>query len=190
MRYDSEIEFRAVADELPFENFAELQNFLKQKRFSLGVDPLAAAQWSATYDSRINRIFVSSLSVLLFLAAIAAIIVALFTKNFWLLLAIPIQIAVFYLANLNSAIRLWVTVTGAISLIFFFNLLFNEMPTVATLVAYAGLTFATVRASGSLMNASFRKALSSDKALFIQSFLAGACTVRNNQTKTIYEHRV
>ncbi|MEW6129084.1 MAG: hypothetical protein AB1757_18745 [Acidobacteriota bacterium] len=189
MPIEKQVEFKKLADALPFQTFAELQQSLKDKKVSFGVDPLAAAEWSAVYNSRVNKIFISSLSVLLILAALAAILVALVTREFRLLLAVPIQIVVFYLANANSAIRLWVTVGGVVSLIFFFNLLLNDMPIAATLVAYAGLTFAAVRASSSLMNASFRKALASSESLFIQSFMAGACTVRNNRTKTVYQHQ-
>ena len=181
-------DFRAVSGKLPCENFPELQSAIADKRFGVGVDPYAAARWSAAEGTEFKNFLITSLSILLILAAIAAILVAIVTHNYWLLLAVPIQAAVFYLANSNTAIRLWVTVAGVVSLIFFFNLLLNEMPTAATLVAYAGLTFAAVRASSSLTNAAFRQALVADEALFIEAFMNRACTLRNNKTKQVYEY--
>jgi hypothetical protein len=184
---DNQPDFKAVKGQLPFRSFQEFQSAIADKKFNIGVDPLAAAEWSATQGTTIKRYLISALSILLILAAIAAIIVAIFTQNYWLLLALPIQAAVFYLANSNTAIRLWVTVAGVVSLIYFFNLLLNEMPTAATLVAYGGLTFAAVRASSSLTNAAFRKALVKDQALFVEAFINRACTLRDNKTKQVYE---
>jgi len=62
------------------------------------------------------------------------------------------------------------------------------LPIAATLVAYAGLTFATVRAAGYMTNSAFRKALLADETLFLAAYAAGACTVRNNQTKVVYSN--
>jgi hypothetical protein len=185
-RSASQSDFNAVKGNLPVGNFQELQSAIANKRFAIGVDPLAAAEWSASQATKFKKFFVSMLSILLVLAAIAAIVVAIFTQNYWLLLAIPIQAAVFYLANSNTAIRLWVTVAGVVSLIYFFNLLLNEMPTAATLVAYGGLTFAAVRASSSMTNNAFRKALIANEALFVEAFINRACNLRENQTKAVY----
>ena len=68
----------------------------------------------------------------------------------------------------------------------FLDLLLNGMPIAAALVAYAGLTFAAVRAAGYITNSSFRKALLSDENLFLAAYADGACTLRNNQTKQVY----
>ncbi len=181
-------DFNVVKRRLPGESFQDLHDAIKDKKLSLGVDPLAAAEWTAERGAAYKKYFITALSILLLLAAVAAVLVALVTRNYWLLLALPIQATVFYLANANTAIRLWVTVAGVVSLLYFFNLLLNDQPTAATLVAYAGLTFAAVRASSSLTNAAFRKALIEDEALFVEAFINRACTVRDNKNKKVYEY--
>ena len=188
VKRESQPDFKSVKGRLPFTSFPELQRAIDAKKFAIGVDPLAAAEWSATQGNKLKRMLISALSILLVLAALAAIMVAVITQNYWLLLAIPIQAAVFYLANSNTAIRLWVTVAGVVSLLGFLNLLLNEKPTAATLVAYAGLTFAAVRASSSLTNAAFRKALAMNETLFVEAFINNACTLRNSKTQQVYEY--
>jgi hypothetical protein len=79
-----------------------------------------------------------------------------------------------------------VTLSGAISLAVFINLLLNGLVIAATLLAYAALTFAAVRAASYLTNSSFRRALLSDEALFLRVYASGACTVRNNRTSRVY----
>jgi hypothetical protein len=56
----------------------------------------------------------------------------------------------------------------------------------AAIVAYAGLTFAAVRAASYVTNSSFRKALLRDESLFLAAYSAGACTIRNNRTDRVY----
>jgi hypothetical protein len=132
---------------LPVKNYAELQSAITEKRFGIGVDPLAAAEWSSARNSAFNKFLVTALSIVLILAALASIIVAIAVKNYWLLLALPVQALAFYGSHLEAPYKTWVTIAGVASLIIFLDFLFNEMPTAATLVAYAGLTFAAVRAS-------------------------------------------
>ena len=174
-------------DDFPFRSFSELTREVKEKNYSIGVDPLAAAQWSAAHGSPTKRALVSALSILLLVAAAASLIVAIAFENYWLLLALPIQAAVFYLSNSNTSLSLWVTVAGVVSLLFFFDLLLNRLPTAATLVAYAGLTFASVRAANSITNNAFRKALAEDESLFLEAYSGGLCTLRNSKTKRTYE---
>ena len=131
----------------PFDTFEELQTAVSKRSFSLGVDSLAAAEWLDKSDLGFKRSVVVALSLLLFMAAIAAAVAAFWIGDFWLLLAVPIQALAFYLSQPSSPIRKWITVAGAASLIVFANLLFNRSTTAATLVAYAGLTFAAVRAA-------------------------------------------
>ena len=172
----------------PFRSFAELRKEIDQKNYSIGVEPLAAAQWSAVYNSGVKKTLVSALSILLIVAALAAIIVAILFENYWLFLALPIQAVVFYLSHSNTSLSLWVTVAGGVSLLVFFDLLLNRLPTAATLVAYAGLTFACVRAANSITNNAFRKALSTDEDLFIETYKNRACTLREAKTKEIFEY--
>jgi hypothetical protein len=174
---------------LPFKSYAELQRAYADKKIGIGVAPLAAAEWSAAANNRLNKILIQGLSLLLILAAMASIIVAFVTGNYWLLLALPIQALAFYGAHLDAPFRIWVTLAGVASLIIFLDFLFNQMPTAATLVAYAGLTFAAVRATSSITNSAFRKALMTNEELFFDAFSNKACTIRNSKTKQVYEHK-
>lgn len=172
---------------LPFDTFEELQTAVSKRSFSLGVDSLAAAEWLDKSDLRVKKSVVVALSLLLFVAAIAAAVAAFWIGNYWLLAAVPIQAISFYLSQPSSPIRKWITVAGAASIIIFANLLFNRSTTAATLVAYAGLTFAAVRAAAYIADSAFRKALLSDERLFLLAYDRRACTLRNNRTKDVYQ---
>jgi hypothetical protein len=50
-------------------------------------------------------------------------------------------------------------------------------------VAYAGLTFAAVRAAAFISASAFRKALLSDARLFLAVYERGKCSLRNVRTK-------
>ncbi|HEX5735175.1 MAG TPA: hypothetical protein VF131_20265 [Blastocatellia bacterium] len=171
----------------PFDTFEELQTAVSKKSFSLGVDSLAAAEWLDKSALRFKKVVVVALSLLLFVAAIAAAVAAFWIGDYWLLAAVPIQALSFYLSQPSSPIRKWITVAGAASIIVFANLLFNRSTTAATLVAYAGLTFAAVRAAGYIADSAFRKALLSDEHLFLLAYDRRACTLRNNRTKEVYQ---
>lgn len=170
----------------PFETFDQLQAAVAVRSFNIGVDPLAAAEWSDRFNSRFNRTVITALSILLLASAVAAIFVAFVTGEYWLFAALPVEAAAFYVSHPASPIRKWVTICGAASMAVFVNLLLNGAPIAATIVAYAGLTFAAVRAAGYITNSSFRKALLSDEELFLTAFANGVCTVRNNRTERIY----
>jgi len=79
-----------------------------------------------------------------------------------------------------------VTIGGAVSVAVFLNLLLNGLPIAAALVAYAGLTFASVRAAGYIANSGFRNALLCNEEMFLNAYGSGACTLRNNRTKVVY----
>jgi hypothetical protein len=170
----------------PFDTFEEMQVAVRERSFGLGVSSLAAAEWLDGSGPRFKRGVVVALSLLLFGAAIAAAVAAFWLGNYWLLAAVPIQAFAFYVSQPSSPIRKWVTVAGAVSIIIFANLLFNRLTTAATLVAYAGLTFAAVRAAGYIADSAFRKKLLSDERLFIKAYAGRACTLRNNRTKQVY----
>jgi hypothetical protein len=170
----------------PFDDFEQLQAAVAIKSFNIGVDPLAAAEWSSRFNGLIKRSIITGLSLLLVAAGVASIIAAFLTREYLLLLTIPIQAFVFYVSQPSSKIRPWVTAGGAISILAFLDLLLNGYPLPATLVAYGGLTFAAVRAAGYLANSSFRKALLLEEELFLEAFAAGSCTLRNNRTKRVY----
>ena len=187
-RPESQPEWETVAGipGFPFETFDQMQAAAAIKSFNIGVDPLAAAEWSSRFNSRARKTAVTMLSLLLVLAAAASVVAAMVTGNYWLIAAVPIQAAAFHVSHPASPIRKWITVGGAVSLIAFVDLLFNGWVTAATLVAYAGLTFAAVRAAAFITNSSFRKALLKDEELFLAAFASGACTLRNNSTKRVY----
>ncbi|MBI3653953.1 MAG: hypothetical protein HY231_23220 [Acidobacteria bacterium] len=179
----------AVFQYLPFNNFDELQRAFAAKQYSFGVNPLAAAEWSEQQNSQLNRALISGLSILLVVAAIASIGVAVAIKNYWLLLALPIQVLAFYAAHLDAPYRTWVTLGGVASLIVFLDFLFNDRPTAATLTAYVGLTFAAVRASTLITNSAYRKALATNDQLFVEAFTNCACTVRHNKSKEVFAYK-
>ena len=170
----------------PFEDFDQLKAAVAIRSFNIGVDSLAAAKWSGQFNTESKKAFIAALSLLLVAAAMASVVVAVLTREYWLFAAAPIQALVFYLSHPSSAIHKWVTIGGAVSVAVFLDLLLNGMPIAAALAAYAGLTFAAVRAAGYIANSTFRKALLSDETLFLAAYADGACTLRNNQTKVVY----
>ncbi|HEX8087828.1 MAG TPA: hypothetical protein VF762_03185 [Blastocatellia bacterium] len=170
----------------PFENFGQLQAAIAVRSFNIGVDPLAAAEWSDRFNGGIKRAVIVALSVLLIAAAIAALAAAIMTGQYWLLAALPVEAGAFYVSHPASPLGKWVTVGGAASVAVFINLLLNQSPIAATVVAYAGLTFAAVRAAGYITNSSFRKALVNDEELFVAAYANGVCTIRNNNTERVY----
>jgi hypothetical protein len=171
---------------VPFETFGELQAAVAGRTFNIGVDPLAAAEWSESFSTRSKRIIVTILSCLLISAAVTSVVVAIAIQNYWLLAALPVQAVAFYVSHPESPIRQWVTVAGVASVIVFANLLLNHLTTAAALTAYAGLTFAAVRAAAFTVNSGFRKALLSDEALFLAAYAEGACTLRQKSTGSVY----
>jgi hypothetical protein len=176
----------AEINNFPFETFEQLQAAVKIRSFNVGVDALAAARWSDNFNTRTRRAVVSALSLLLLAAALTAIVAAFVTNDYWLLAAVPIQAVMFYISHPASPIRKWVTIGGAVSIAAFLNLLLNGLLIAATLVAYAGLTFAAVRAAGYLANSGFRKAILTDERLFLEAYADGVCTLRNNRTGRVY----
>jgi len=187
-RAESQPEWQGVGDiaGFPFETFDQMQAAAAIKSFNIGVDPLAAAQWASRFNDGTRKAVVTALSLLLVTAAVASAVAAMVTGNYWLIAAVLIQGAVFYVSHPASPIRKWVTVGGALSVVAFVDLLFNGWVTAATLVAYAGLTFAAVRAAAFITNSSFRKALLKDEELFLAAYASGACTLRNNRTDRVY----
>jgi hypothetical protein len=176
----------AEINNFPFETFEQLQAAVAIRSFNVGVDALAAAKWSENFNSKIKKAVVTALSLLLLAAALAAIVAAFVTGDYWLIAALPIQAVTFYTSHPASPIRKWVTIAGALSVAAFIDLLLNGFLIAAALVAYAGLTFAAVRAAGYIANSGFRKAILSDERLFLEAYAMGECTVRNNQSGRVY----
>jgi uncharacterized membrane protein HdeD (DUF308 family) len=185
---ESATRWQTVADipRFPFEDYEQLKAAVAIRSFNIGVNSLAAAEWSEKSNSRFKRSIVTALSLLIMLAAIASVVAAFLTGEYWLLVAAPIQAVVFYLSHPASPIHKWVTIGGAISVAVFLNLLFNGFVIGAALVAYAGLTFAAVRAAGFIANSAYRKALLEDETMFVNAYADGVCTLRNNRTKVVY----
>ena len=173
----------------PFKRFAEVQKAVAGRRFKLGVDALAAAEWSEKFNTGLKRWFIAGLSILLIAAGLASIIAAIALENYWLLLAVAIQGLAFYVSHPASPLRSWATLGGIASIVVFLDLLFRDLPTAATLTAYAGLTFAAVRAAGFVTNSAFRKALLSDESLFLSAYAKRACSLQEKGSDRIYAHR-
>ena len=170
----------------PFETFDQMQAAVAARSFNIGVDPYAAAEWTDHFATGSRKALITALSLLLLLSAIAPVAAAFMTGDYWLLAALPIQAVTFYFSHPASFARKWATVCGALTLPLFVNLLLNHMTTEATLAAYAGLTFATVRAAAFIANSTFRKALLGDEKLFLEAYAIRACTLRNSETQRVY----
>ncbi len=174
----------------PFDDYEQMRAAIRYGSFNIGVDPLAAAEWAEASGGGAGRLLITGLSILLILAAVAAVTVAVFFGNYWLLLALPIQAASFYLSHPASRFRKWVTVAGALSVYVVLDLLVRRMPAPALLVAYGGLTFAAVRIAAFLNNSAFRRALLSDEQLFLTAYANQACTLRNKETGAVFANPI
>lgn len=173
-------------DDFPFQSFAELKEALSNRAFSLGIDPLAAAEWSDRFSTRAGKALVALLSVLLISLAVSSIVAAFLTGNYWLFTALPIMAAAFYFSQPGSPFQKWATLGGAASVIVLLNFVLTGDGTGAALVAYAGLTFALVRAAGFINNSAFRRAVVADEAVFVAAYTSGACTLREKKTGMVY----
>ena len=171
----------------PFDTFTELKTAVVERRFKIGVDPLAAAEWSAIFNTRPKRAAITSLSILLIAAAAASVVVAVAIEDYWLLAALPIQGLAFYVSHPASPIRKWATIGGVASVIVFVDLLLNHWTTAAALTAYAGLTFAAVRAAAFTANSAFRKALLADEDLFLIAYSRGGCSLREKSSGRVFK---
>jgi hypothetical protein len=183
--------WRSVAEipGFPYESFAELKAAVAARKASIGVDALAAAEWADRSVSGLKRVAVNAFSLLLVASAIAAVVAAFWTRNYWLFAAPVVQAAAFFFSHPTSSAREWATLAGVASVIVFIDFLFRGWVTASVLVAYAGLTFAAVRAAGYITGSAFRKALASDEDLFLGAYSERACTVRDNDTKRVYGYR-
>ena len=171
----------------PFDTFAELKTAVAGRKYTIGVDPLAAAEWSAIFNTRPKKVVITALSLLLIVAAIAAVVVAVAIEDYWLIAAVPIQGLAFYVSHPASPIRKWATIGGVASVLVFVDLLLNHWTTAAALTAYAGLTFAAVRAAAFTANSAFRKALLTDEDLFLVAYSRGGCSLREKSTGRVFK---
>jgi len=172
----------------PYESFAELQQAASSRKANIGVDPLAAAEWSAEHAAGAARIAVSLLSVLLVIAGAAALVAAVVTHDYLLIVAVPVMAVAFYSSNPGYKYHKQVTVAVAAVVAVFVDMIVNGFVTPAIIAAYAALTFAAVRAAGMLTNSAFRRHLLSDESSFLEAFRAGACSLRDNKTEQVYIH--
>jgi len=172
----------------PYESFAELQQAAAGKKATIGVDPLAAAEWSAAHSAGLARIAVNLLSVLLVVAAGAALVAALLTHDYLLIAAIPSMAIAFYFSNPGYKYHKQVAVAVAAVVAVFVDMLVNGFVTPAIIAAYAALTFAAVRAAGALTNSAFRRHLLCDESTFLEAFRTGSCSLRDNKSEQVYIH--
>lgn len=172
----------------PYESFDELKAAIADRKAAVGVDALAAAEWADRSLGGLKRATINAFSLLLIASALAAVVAAFWTRSYWLLAAPAVQAAAFYFSHPSSPAREWATLAGVASVIIFIDFLLRGWATASVLVAYAGLTFAAVRAAGFITSSAFRKALASDEDLFLSVYGERACTVRDNETKRVYRH--
>ena len=127
------IEWESVGDipRFPFEDFGQLKAATAIRSFNIGVDSLAAAKWSEHFNTRFKKVVIATLSLLLVIAAVASVVAAALTREYWLFAAAPIQALAFYLSHPASPIHKWVTIGGAVSVAVFLDLLFNGLPIAA-----------------------------------------------------------
>jgi hypothetical protein len=185
------LEWNTVGDipGFPFKSFRDLQAAVAEHKVGLGVDSLAAARWSDRYASGPSKAVVGALSILILVAALAAVITSLVLRDYWLLTAAPIMGIVFYISHPSSPISKWVTIGGALSVAVFIDLLLNGFLTSAVLAAYAGLTFAAVRAAGFVAISRYRRALVQSEAEFVRAYRDGTCNIKDNKSERIYISR-
>jgi hypothetical protein len=172
----------------PYASFAVLQQAAAAKRANIGVDPLAAAEWSDAHATGTARFSVTVLSVLLIAAGAAALVAALVTRDYLLIAAIPAMAVAFYFSNPGYKYQKQVTVAVAAVVAVFVDMLANGFVTPSIIAAYAALTFAAVRAAGILTNSAFRRYLLRDEAAFLEAFRNGGCSLRDNKTEQVYVH--
>jgi hypothetical protein len=172
----------------PYGSFAELQQAAARRKANIGVDSLAAAEWSDGHASGPARIAVTLLSVLLVSAGTAALVAALVTRDYLLIAAIPVMAIAFFFSNPGYKYHKQAAVAVAAVVAVFVDMLVNGFVTPAVIAAYAALTFAAVRAAGMLTNSAFRRYLLDDEANFLEAFRTGACSLRDNKTDQVYIH--
>jgi len=172
----------------PYRSFAELQQAAASKKANIGVNPLAAAEWSAAHSTGLARTAVTLLSVLMVVAGATALVAALLTHDYLLIAAIPSMAIAFYFSNPGYKYHKQVAVAVAAVVAVFIDMLANGFVTPAIIAAYAALTFAAVRAAGTLTNSAFRRHLLSDEAKFLEAFRTGACSLRDNKSDQVYIH--
>jgi hypothetical protein len=172
----------------PYRSFSELKQAAASKKANIGVDPLAAAEWSDAHATGPARFAITFLSVLLVAAGMAALVAALVTRDYLLIAAIPAMAVAFYFSNPGYKYHKQVTVAVAAVVAVFIDTLVNGFVTPSIIAAYAALTFAAVRAAGMLTNSAFRKYLLNDETSFLEAFRTGGCSLRDNKTEQVYIH--
>ncbi|HKV40325.1 MAG TPA: hypothetical protein VJX67_14020 [Blastocatellia bacterium] len=172
----------------PYGSFEELRTAVSERKVNLGVDTLAAAHWAHLHAPSSKKALIALLSALLIIAGVASLVAGVYTRDYWFLAAIPVMAAAFYLSNPAWTYHKWVTALGAVSVAVVLDLLVNGLFIPALIVAYAGLTFAAVRAAGYINNSSFRKAILNDEADFVAAFRSGFCSVRDEKTDRVWVH--
>lgn len=178
--------------EFPFRQFDELQEAVEKRRFALGIDPVAAAEWSPRQgglNSKFGQAVVTVLSVGLFALSLTCVWEALASGNYLLLIGIPIIVAGFLLSEPSSPVRPFVSAAGFLSVVVFADLILRERATAAWLVGCFAMTFVSVRTAALIHIGRFRNAILGEEATFLSLFEHAQCTLRERDTGRVFIHQ-
>ncbi len=170
----------------PFHTFEELQQALTDRRYSLGVDSLAAAELAGTFSSRLGNLVIGLLSLLLCLAALLALLLAVWLGNYWLLAGVPI-IAIYFFASAPTVPwRRIMSVVGGFTILLALDFWLRDLNTPAYLVGFGAFTFLAVRLANYITRTSLCEAITSTETIFLFMYEQAICTLRDNKTGQVY----
>jgi len=182
--------WKAVGEipDFPFKTFEELQQAIKSRSHSLGIDSLAAAQWGTQLNSGFKKALLIILSVGLYAVALGCVVAAILLRNYWLLAGIPIVVIMFLISETSSPLRRAVTAAGFLSVLASVDLLLRGFNTLSWLLAIGAVTFIAVRAANLINHSSFRDAVTSTETAFLYMYEKAGCTIRDNKTGRVFKN--
>lgn len=182
---------REIPD-FPFEEFEQLQEAIEKRHYALGIDPVAAAEWSSRrggINSKFGQAVVTVLSVGLFALGLTCVWEAVASGNYLLLIGIPIVVIGFFISEPSSPIRPFVSAAGFLSVLFFADLILRDRATAAWLVGCFALTFVSVRTVALIHVGRFRNAILGTEPAFLYMYERSLCTLRDKKTGRVLMHQ-
>jgi hypothetical protein len=176
----------AEIPDFPFSAFRDLQKGINERRYSLGVDSLAAAELASRFSSKLGNLVIKLLSLLLCAIMLFAVASAIWLHNYWLLAGVPIIAVMFFVSTPAARWRRAVTVAGALAVLLSLDLWLREEETLAYLVGFAAITFIAVRLAGYITRTSLCEAIMESEELFLYMYERAICTVRDNRSGAIW----
>ncbi|HZS47686.1 MAG TPA: hypothetical protein VFC63_21635 [Blastocatellia bacterium] len=172
--------------DFPFGRFVDMRKAVKEKRWSLGIDSLAAGYWASLNDSFWKRTAVKGLSLTLVAVAMLVVIASFDLREYAMLLTIPAMAAAFYLAEPSLPGRQYLTFVGVLLFVAFIGCLVQGYPRIGIVLGLSTLVFICVRAASFISVTSFRKALVTDEHTFLEMYAAGGVTLRDNESGRVF----